>query len=231
MRQRRIERRDHRGRGPLLRTEHRTRAQRPAERVRDIARHTERAARQFRQRLRAIDPVKLRQTFTAARNLLPLPVQQTEPERLKHPRAAIVRGAAANAHDETAASVRQRIPNHLPHAERRRVQRILLRARDERDAGGLRHLQNRRLADDAIDGIRRTSRRPRHRHRTQLAPQSGGQRFDSALSSVGERTHHAFRIRKRTLRPFGGGVPRLQRTETPLERIDGEYDLHCSPND
>ena len=119
------------------------------------------------------------------------------------------------------------VPDHLAHAERRGVERIPLGARDEGDAGGLRHLHDRRLADHAINGLRRPPGRAGHRHRAQLSAESGGERLHRPLAAVGERTHHAFRLGEHAPRALGGGVPRLYRTEAPLERVDGKHNLHC----
>ena len=83
----------------------------------------------------------------AARDVVAVLVQKPEPKRLQHSRATIVRGAAADADDEPAAAVRNGVPDHLAHAERRGEERIPFRAGDERNAGGLRHLHDRGTAD------------------------------------------------------------------------------------
>ena len=203
----------------------RMRSVRAAKRILHLARNAQTALRRLWRR----DYVRNRgKRRASARQVASVGVKQAKTEGLEHPRAAVVRGAAADSHDETAAPLSNRITDHFADAERRGVERIPLRARNERDAGRLRHLHDCCAAHHAIGGRYPPPRRTRHLHLPQFAAQSRNERLDRPFPAIGKWTHHALRIGEHAPHAVRRRPARLDGAQAPLERIYRKYNLHRS---
>ena len=145
----------------LLRAEHRAAAERAAERVFHVARRAECAAAQFRQYAARGDGAQARKPGRTARDRRAVFVQQVEPERLQHPRAAVVRRAAAEADHKPAAAAGYGVADHLAHAEGRRRHRVALFRGHLRQTRRARHLDDREAARNAVPADDRRAERPR----------------------------------------------------------------------
>ena len=116
-------------------------------------------------------------------------VRKARAERREHAQPAIVRRAAADADDELVAAALDRGEHELSQSIRRRAARVALLFRHERQAGRIRHLDDRRLlrrqkAEAAID---RPLQRPRDRKAHDLARKACDERIDRALAAVRQR--------------------------------------------
>ncbi len=109
---------DHRFRRPLLRAEYTGCAARAGERVGHIAGHADCTLLQARIEAREINMIEADQATAAVTNLFAVG-HKTRTQRLPHTGPAVVSGTAADADDNVARALIQRLQNKLPGAARR----------------------------------------------------------------------------------------------------------------
>ena len=223
---------DHRRRGALLRTVDRAGSVLAAEGIRHIAGDFEGALRKLRDHVPVGDLRQILEPLRAEWDLVPLAVQHPEAQGLEHPHAAVIGGAAADAHDEAPAPLFYSVPNDLTHAVGGGVHGVALRVRNERDARRARHLHDRRprLVDDTVDAFHRPSHGARHGDRFRPAAHAQSQRLNRAFAAVGQRPHRHPGRRIRPEYPLTYGLPGLQGGEGALQGVDRHCYLHVSPS-
>ena len=158
-------------------------------------------------------------------------IEQSQPERLQRPGAAVGRRGAAQPDDELASAGGEGIANHLADAAARRPERIeVLQERQPRALGELDHGHPARKFEPA--GRDRTSvgtvtRRP-------VEPSAGngsGNRVERPLTAVGLR-HQLDQIVRVFRAPALGEAPgRLGSGRRALERVGGDHHIQHGAHD
>ena len=157
-----------------------------------------------------------------------LRIEEPNAERLQHPGAAVVGGAAADADDEPARAVVEGGPDELADAEGGGQKRIAQGRRNELEPRGRRHFDHRdaALAGDAVERLDLVAERPDDPARQATPPGRSDQRIHGALPAVGDRQKHIVGVGVDGAEPLADGERRLERREAFLERVRRDDDLH-----
>lgn len=131
------------------------------------------------------------QRCAAAPYLLAAAIEQARPQRLRHAGAAIRGGASADCDDQAGAARPDRLQHKLPRTVGGCGGWSVLVRRQQRQAGGKRHLHNADMAllttEPTPAGRYRAAKRILHAARYSLAACSLNKRLQCAVAAVGER--------------------------------------------
>ena len=121
--------------------------------------------------------------------LAALGVEQPEAEGLAQTRPAVIRGAAADAHDHAPGPGGQGREQQLACPSRGGPPGISRSGRNQDESRGRGHLDHRRSAvsEQTERGLHGTAERPRDGGRAKRPPRRGDQRGDRALTPIGHR--------------------------------------------
>ena len=147
---------------PLLRSEHRARAGRSAQRVVHVGDGDDLDRTHGVQHRADVDRGQLQQRAAAVRHVVALPVEEPAAERDGHPDAAVVRGGPAETHQERGHPLRKDRGHQFPGAAGRRVHGIAMIGPHEVEAGGPGHLDHPDPVADARLGLDRAAERAGH---------------------------------------------------------------------
>ncbi len=228
MREVRVEDSHDLGGRPLLRPENRGSALRTDERIVDVAGDLDRALREARVESGDVDSLEAGERAAAVRQFHAARVKEANTESLQHPGAAVVRGAAADADDESARAVVEGGPDELADAEGGRHQRIAQGRRNKLEPRGRSHFDHRdaAVARDAIERLDLVAERPDNPARD--ATPSGGrdQRVDGAFPAVSDRQKDVIRIGIYDAKSLANVERHVERRQAFLERVRRNDDLH-----
>src|SRR2546430_2723496 len=197
----------------LLRAIHRGRALWTEERIANVARDLDRGTDQARVGL-AIDAAELRERGTALGEIVAVAIEESVAEGARHPRASVVRGAAADADHDPMSAARGRREDELPRPPRARDARVAFGRSQQRKPARRGHLHHRRrtVAEDAPLRIDLATQRIVHARSAQTAVRRGDERAPRPLAAIGERDLLDSRVRPRTTdaaRDRGGDGDRI----------------------
>ena len=202
-----------------------------AEGVINIAGNPEGTFRKLRQDVLGGDGCDLCQTLGSRRDLFSVSVQDPVSQGLEHSYTSVVGGAAADAHDKSAAAFLDGGPDHLTDPKGGGFHGILFCIRYQGDPGGSGHFQDRCAAfrKDPVLALHRNSQRSGDGDSLQFSAHAAGQGLHGPFPSVGQGADVYRGAFVYTPDPFFDGTSGLQGREAALQRIDGNGDVHEKP--
>ena len=173
-------------------------------------------------------PLEAGERAAAVRQLAAARVEQANAERLQHPGAAVVRGAAADADDEPARAVVEGGPDQFADAEGRRHQRIAQGRRNELEPRSRGHFDHRdaAVARDAVKRLDLVAERPDDPARDATPSGRSDKRVHGAFPAVGDRQKDIIRVGVDGAESLADGERRVERRQALLERVRRNHDLH-----
>ena len=139
--------------------------------------------------MRSLDALERGKRASAGGDLNSVAIEQSVAQRLGETRAAVVGGAAADSDDDAPGARIESRAQQLTGTERRRSQRISAVRGHQHQAGGLRHLDDGRvaIAEEAVTCGEALAERPGDRELANPSAGGGDQRIDGSLAAVGHR--------------------------------------------
>lgn len=173
----------------LLRTEDMRTALAAAERIRHITGDVEAAFLEERRHLAVIDAHDLRQITAVAFDTAAIFLIEMIAQRRQHADAGIIRRTSTDADDEVAASTGQGSTDEFAEAVGGGIHRISKSRRHKRQSGGIRHLDDSRVAlrEPAIAACDWLPQRPCHRDGDDVSAKTRRQHIDRPLPAVCQR--------------------------------------------
>ena len=210
---------------PLLGTEHRCRAGGAAEGIVDIAHGDDLQRRHRRVHPRYIHGGDLSQGSAHGDEGFPRSIDKPDAAGTGRAAAAVVGGAAAQAHHRPLGAVVRRVDQQLPHAVGGGGFRVLL-PYDLRKARRRGHLDHRRaVGQQGIKALQGPSLRTGDGPDHPLSAQGRQKGLGTALSAVGHRQRHHLCLGQHPADPRLHGRADLGRGHGPLEGIRYQHEL------
>ena len=169
-----------------MRAEHRARAARSKQRIVDIGRYLDRDVAQMSIEAGKIDLRQSRQSAAAGPKRAAMLVEQPHAKGLERARAAIVRGAAADADDDTASTGAGGGRDQLARTVRRATQRVVFIRGEQREARSRGHLDHGDRSIEREGCLCRPAERSAHGANNALRP-GRDKRVNGSLAAVGHR--------------------------------------------